>query len=332
MALTVNSAFDRFLSDTVNLDRAMTDKARSSRDWLVDQMGGLPDNVEDFPALYTDKHIHYGSFARRTKIRELDDLDMIVCLSALGCTYFDSATEVTINCPEGIALRGLCNEGTNELNSRKVINKFVNHLNEIPQYSKADIGRNGSAAVLNLTSYTWSFDIVPGFFTVPNTAGKTFYVIPNGQGHWMLTDPRLDQNRVSSINQDHNGIVLAIIRLLKYWNRRATMPSARSYLLECLVLNYFAKKMSPGSKYVDVEFGPLLEHVYRAILSPVLDPKGIQDDINQSSTEERYKISERALLDSQKARKARRAEVDEDHEKSIGIWGEIFGDAFPGYG
>lgn len=332
MAKTVNSAFDTFLSDAVRLDPDVSKQARSSRDWLVDQLEALPGKIDEFPSLYSEKHIHYGSFARKTKIRELDDLDMISCIAGHGCTYSEWGKKVTIHVPETHTLRGLCHDGTTELNSRLVINRYVKHLNEIPQYEKADIGRNESAAVLNLKSYTWSFDIVPGFFTAPTSTGETKYVIPDGHGHWMMTDPRRDQARVSDVNQKNKGVVLDVVRLLKYWNARATMPSASSYLLECIAVNFFASKSSTSSSYVDVEFGPLLEYLYGSILSTVLDPKGIQGDINGESTEDRRKISERALSDSKKATQARRAESDGDHETSIKIWREIFGDSFPKFG
>jgi len=196
MATTVVAAFDEFLAEHVNLEPGVTTLARASRDWLLGQIQILPSKHNDFPILYSDVDIHYGSFARRTKIRELDDLDIIIGISALGTTYLNYGNTIQLTVPYGIALRGLCHDGTNLLNSRRVINKFVNHLSEVPQYAKSEIKRNGSAAVLNLTSYTWNFDIVPGFFTAPEFDGRTYYIIPDGNGHWMKTDPRIDQKRI----------------------------------------------------------------------------------------------------------------------------------------
>ena len=69
MAKTVNSAFDEFMKNSVNLDSDRTVKAKSSRDWLVGQILSFPDNDSDFPAIYTEKNIFYGSFARKTKCR-----------------------------------------------------------------------------------------------------------------------------------------------------------------------------------------------------------------------------------------------------------------------
>ena len=78
MATTVNAAFSQFLRESVNIDSTVSKTARASRDWLVNQINAIPARDRLFPALNENIHIHYGSFARRTKIRELDDLDMII--------------------------------------------------------------------------------------------------------------------------------------------------------------------------------------------------------------------------------------------------------------
>ena len=66
MAKTVNSAFDEFMKNSVNLDSDRTVKAKSSRDWLVGQILSFPDNDSDFPAIYTEKNIFYGLRSCRT--------------------------------------------------------------------------------------------------------------------------------------------------------------------------------------------------------------------------------------------------------------------------
>lgn len=70
----MNSAFDNFLKDYVNLDEMEYLNARTSRNWLLDQIKKFPKNYEDFPKLYSSKIITFGSFARKTKIKPLDDL------------------------------------------------------------------------------------------------------------------------------------------------------------------------------------------------------------------------------------------------------------------
>lgn len=67
MAYTVNSSFEDFMRDSVNLDPERTTSARASRDWLVSKIEDLANN-ERIPPLYNGtNHIFFGSFARKTK-------------------------------------------------------------------------------------------------------------------------------------------------------------------------------------------------------------------------------------------------------------------------
>lgn len=332
MVKTVISAFEEFLRDYVNLDQEITNKARKSRNWLVDQIKEFPSNDDTFPRSYSEKNIFFGSFARRTKIKELNDIDIMSGLHAEGGSYFEYTDHIEIKVLDSaLRLKKLCNDGTNILNSRKVIEKFKSSLNQVSQYENAEINRNQEAATLKLTSYTWNFDIVPCFFTTEDLEGNTYYLIPDGDGNWKKTDPRIDRQRVTDVNQKHNGNVLNAIRIMKYWNRRATMPTMSSYLIENMILDYYEKKSSCSS-YVDLEVIDLLKYIKDNISNPVNDPKCIQGDLNNLSHDDQYKISNKATSDYEKAVIAHELEEEKEQELSIIKWGEIFGYNFPNYG
>lgn len=334
MATSVTSAFNEFQKDCVNLATADTQRAISSRDWLVDQIHVFPSRDTDFPALYTEKDIFFGSFARKTKKRPLDDIDIMICFHAQGSNYSESSNSIEINVSDSAAsLKKLCHDNTNILNSRKVINKFVSLLSKVPQYEKAEIKRNQEAATVKLASYEWNFDIVPCFHTVEDYLGRTYYLIPDGNGDWKKTDPRKDRDRVRSTNTCHNGNVLNAIRILKYWNKRPIMPSMNSYLIENMILDFYDSVFtSTASKYVDLEIPKLFLHIRNNVYGVVNDPKGIQGNINNLSEEEKSKIWNRANSDYYKATEARRLESEGNHRDSINKWIEIFGENFPDYG
>jgi hypothetical protein len=331
LATTVNSAFGDFMKLIVNLDSDVTSKARSSRDWLIGQIDKFDSKV-GFPTLYNDVDIHFGSFARRTKIRELDDIDLIIGLNAQGCTYLqDFWGKVELTVPDTADdLISLCHDFTRKLNSRKVINKFVAELKTITHYKNADINRSQEAATLELDSYPWTFDIVPSFFTQPESDGRTFYLIPDGNGHWKKTDPRIDRDNISRINQKHNGKILNVIRLIKYWNKRSTMPTIGSYLLECILLAYFDSQLEILD-FIDFQARNVFSHVYSAIYNEIHDPKNIQRDLNNLSIDDKQKISNRSLSDYNKANVAWDFEKSGDHKSAINKWREIFGTNFPEY-
>lgn len=334
MATSVNAAFNEFLQDTVNLDPSVTKTARGSRDWLYQQIHDFPTHHDPFPRLYSEKDIAFGSFARRTKIRELDDVDLIAAIAADGAYYTEYASRVEITVPDNLStpLLNYLHDGTRLLNSRRIINAFVAAAKTVPQYAHADIKRTGEAATLSLTSYPWTFDIVPAFFTVPDPSGRTYYVIPDGDGHWKKTDPRRDRDTVSALNQRHGGNMLNAIRVMKYWNGRRTAPAVPSYLFETMLVHYYATYASSASEFVDLEIPRLLAHVSSAIWGAVMDLKGIQGDINTMTVSEREQISARAAADAQMALEARELEDDGDHRGSINRWRAVFGDAFPTYG
>lgn len=330
MATNVNAAFDYFMSNYVNLDHSEVSTARSSRNWLVEQLNGFPDKFDDFPYLYTLRHMGFGSFARSTKKRDLDDIDHLICMNADGVTYSEVGDTVFIDVPDDAKIfKGMLQTDGSCLSSIKVVNRFVKHLQEIPQYSCAEIKRNQEAATLKLTSYPWNFDIVPCFFTKEDAFGNTFYLIPDGKGNWKKTDPRKDKERTTRVNQERDGNVLKVIRAVKYWSKVKHMPNIGSYLLENMILDYYEANIA--TRWVDIEVKDVLYYISNAIYYPVQDPKGIQGNINDLSYEERSTISSKALRDAEKAKEAR------DNEQSnvayaISKWREVFGPNFPTYG
>lgn len=325
MATTVNDAFAQFNRRTVNLDPDRTKVARSSRDWLIGQLDDLPNKVSDFPKPYAGKHIKFGSFARNTKIRPLDDIDIFFTFSASGTTYIKNGNNFSLTAVSDYKpLWELSDNGT--LNSIKVINKMVSSLNKIEQYKAADKHRRGEAATLQLVSYEWNFDIVPAFYT-----DTGHYVIPDGKGGWQGTDPRIDQCNIDRIDAKHGGKVRQMIRTLKYWNERAMMTTVPTYLFENIILSYLNSE-EKVSDYIDILIINFWYHLRTSIYNSVPDPKGFQGDLNTLTQSERKSISDKADDAYSKGYDAYKIETEEkDQRKAINKWREIFGDSFPKY-
>jgi hypothetical protein len=332
MVTTVIAAFTAFQSTKVNLDSADTREARQDRDNLRARIQNFQTTVEDFPVLYTQADVNFGSFSRRTKKRPLDDVDMFFCIAAEGAVYDESNPDSIILSTDNSQskLRLFTNSDGRTLNSTRILNKFKASVANIYHYRRAELNRRGEAVVLDLVNKDWSFDIVPCFKTT-EYFGKTFYIIPNGSGGWKKADPRIDKERVTRINTQNSGNVLNAIRIIKYWNKRPTMPSMGSYLLECMVLDYYEGRTS-CSEFVDIELPSLFRHIASAVYGRVSDPKGYQGDLNVLSWDERVNISARAMADFNRSVDARTYENDKNMERSISKWREIFGAEFPEYG
>ena len=234
---------------------------------------------------------------------------------------------IYINGCEADFNNGLLTSGTVYLNSTKVINRFISKLSGLKDYKKAEMHKNHEAATLQLKSYTWNFDIVPCFYTDAN-----YYLIPDGAGNWKKTDPRIDNERTTNINQKHNGKLLELIRLIKYWNNRRVTLKIGSYLLECMILNRYENNQTPDNWWIDLQFGDTMKYLSSAILMDVNDPKGIQGNLNDFSWENRCKISTALSRAYNKAAEAANLELEKKDQKgAITKWREVLGSSFPEY-
>jgi hypothetical protein len=342
MAKNVNEAFSEFMKEIVNLDQSRVATARSSRDWLLGRIDAFPRNDITFPLLCSENNLNYGSFERKTKTRPLDDIDMMVCITADSCTYLEtSITDIKIYFPDNYigrlsSLRHTTSGKENTLSSTRVVNKFVKNLGGIEQYSKAEIKRTGEAATLKLTSYDWNFDILPCFITQEALDGRTYYLIPNGSGDWKKTDPRKDRARLSSINQSCNGRVLNVIRALKFWNQRPYKTRVSSYLLETMISDYYQNEIHFNrednvSSWIDLELIKVFGYLRDRIYSVVSDPKNIAYDINDTSSDTKYSMYLRLNDALGKANMARQYEGEGKQKEAIKKWQEVFGDNFPNH-
>lgn len=65
MVRTINAAFREFIMETINLDSAQSDKARRSRNYLLQNIAMLG-KVDDSLNLCTKFNLYYGLFARKS--------------------------------------------------------------------------------------------------------------------------------------------------------------------------------------------------------------------------------------------------------------------------
>lgn len=240
MPKTVNSAFRNFLDDEVNLDPDQSKIARNSRDYLITNIAEFG-KATDFFDLYSGFNLYYGSFARKTKKRPLDDIDLMVGFSGRGYSYQQEGDHYLISVNDRGKEYG-CIDDDGYLNSRKVIELLKGRLYQISNYQKAEMHRNMQAITLQLSSYPWNFDIVPCFHT-----DADFYLIPDGYGKWERTDPRIDNKRTTKLDQKFDGHLLELIRLVKYLNSRKLTITIPSYLLEVIILDNYDEQQFNGS-------------------------------------------------------------------------------------
>ena len=326
MAKTVQSAFNTFNDNIVNLSSDDVARARNSRDFLLTNLHSFDKKITNFPLTYSEKSIKFGSFARKTKIIEVDDIDLMLCFNGSNACYSEYYNGKFKIHTENADSRLKLLSDNNFLNSRKVIEKIKSSLSSLYCYEKAEIHRQQEAVTLKLSSYTWNFDIVPCFFTTDN-----FYLIPDGNGNWKKADPRLDQARVSDENQRQNGSLLQLIRTLKYWKSKTRIVNLiGSYFFENLVIQ-FSRNYGLSSE-IDLDIRNFFLFLYQNIENDFDDPKGFQGNINNLNYLQRLNVKNIANNMYQICCDAYTYKKNINHEKSIKEWQKVFGSEFPNYG
>lgn len=331
MPRTLAAAFSRYQSEIVDLPPEDSDGARTSRDYLIEQIISVANGVDDFPALYDGGwHLPFGSFARKTKTQPLDDVDIMPILHGCsGTQIWRTGYTYSVRIyNDQLPLWGYADGGF--VNSTKVLNKFRSELTEIPNYSSTEINKRGEAVVVNLLSYDWSFDVVPAFAVSDGAEGISHFLIPDGSGQWKKTDPRRDQDRITAENKRHNGNLIPLIRVMKFWNENSRhTQKIGSYHLETMIIDGLAA------------YQPLTEvrtAVYTAfkilqsrIMQQCPDPKGWEPPLDSDlGLLEKINFATTAGNMAEKISSAALLGLLGSDEEAIKIWQEVFPD-FPGY-
>lgn len=331
MPYTVYMSFEQFREKQVDLAANETGQARTSRDYLQEQIRIIAASDPQFPRLL-GHYQSFGSFARKTKIRPLDDIDMLVLLSEAGTSLYPaSGYSYNLLVHDPLSPLWQLTDANGYLNSTKLLNKFKSSLGNVPNYRKADIKRTGEAVVLDLSSYSWAFDIIPAFRVMNVFQDVDSFLIPDGYGHWKKTDPRRDKIAVSDTNRNHSGWFIPLVRLIKYWNVKSyAVPRLNSYYLETMLIS--AYRCLPPITSLRRALPDAFKGLAQQITRSCPDPHGFGPALDSNMTQDvREKIREVAESKALNALVALRKEDEQNHKEAITWWGYVFPD-FPAYG
>lgn len=333
MSYTIWGAFDKFRKETVDLEPDITTRARASRDYLFDQIKILARDNLGFPRL-TGDYLSFGSFPRKAKVQPLDDIDALIILKAQNTrevnsprSFFTSWLVVT----DKFSPLSIFTNEYGYVNSTKILNNIKSHLSLVTNYRHAEIKKTMQAVTLNLKSYPWVFDIVPAVPVVGIYGQTIYYLIPDGLGNWIRTDPRIDARSITEVSVKHHGKFLPTIRLLKYWNFRTHKPRLSSYYFETLVINTFryASQINDFPQAVKYFFDNC--PYYLSTSCP--DPKGLEPNLDVGVDSNTKQKVLQAMSDAATwAGYALMYEAQLKNSDAIYWWQRVFGSQFPTYG
>jgi len=339
---TVKGAFKKFQSYIVDLEQTTTEIGRASQEYLFKQVKKLSKNHSNFPRL-KGNYIPFGSFARKTKIRPLNDIDLLLLLNGRGISVELSYRQKASG--YGVNMTAVCRvkitdihspllsfaDNKGYVNSIKILNRIKYHLASVPNYQKAEKNRRMQAVTLNLKSHPWRFDIVPAIPIHDYQDKVTHFLIPDGYGNWIRTNPKIDAKSLTSVNAKHKGELLPVLRLLKYWNKRKHKPSLSSYYFETLVVQTFQYAPEITSYPAALEY--FFHHCSSYIMSSCPDPKRLGEALDANvSWDTKQKILKALKNAASHASHAMMAESKNDQKTAIYWWKKVFGSEFPDYG
>jgi hypothetical protein len=289
--LTITQAFD---SMRQGLELTEAERAEASRQQEVvrgnlrQHLGGL---VRD---------ILSGSYARRTAIRPLDDIDLFIVLdpnlhSDVRPSPMQNGASPCLNKVYGALARAYPNRSALKLQNRSVNIAF----------SGTGIG----------------YDIVPAF---ENRAGV--YMIPDRErGAWIETNPEAHAKALVSANDRAGGKLNPLIKMAKLWKREHGVP-LRSFHLE--VMSYSAFSSAPGTYAEGMR--ALFGHLANAVQYNCANPAGVGPNIDAGMAQaERTAVRTKLVEAEQVAARALQFEGARQTEAAHKLWRGLFGKAYP---
>ncbi len=264
----METKLQEFLDKEINLAQDCISQGSISHTYIRNLLANRRQTDSYFPWL-VDGDFLSGSYARGTKLRPLDDIDVMIVLDGTGLipvglntTHYVRGNTDGKNSPIHNHLGY-----DNLLNSHSVLEVFQKALSL--SHPESTIKKNGQAINVMLESYNLGIDIVPCFHIKPfDNTQQDFYYIPfgNGNASWLKTNPKIDEAISTRLHNKHNKKLKSVIKLLKYWNREKNADRIRSYHLETIAWYVFNShtssviSMVEGIRYFFNNARPYLEN------------------------------------------------------------------------
>jgi len=324
-------AFEDFLTKKINLTPTEISQGAKSQAHIREILDNKSQGDESFPWL-TDGDFLSGSYARDTKIKPLDDIDIMVVLDGTGLVAWDKGVQLNAdvrgNGKLGSPAVNYLNDKSWGISSIKIIEIFKNALQE--SYPDSSIQKDGQAVNVWLDSYGLGLDIVPCFHIIPRDGSYERYFIPFGAGNsmWRATNPKIDEETCTLLNQQHDGKLKPVIKLIKYWNQTKNNGQLRSYHIEVMVLRIFSTQLYKISDYGQA-IKCFFDNATNSLMRPCRDLTGLgTENVDSYLTPEKKTLILSELLRAQQIINTPTLVGFGRASNELNKWKKIFGDQF----
>lgn len=293
--LSVPEAFDKFLQNLEIRPSEQKDASRRQKE-IREVM------CESFAV---ERDILTGSYARATKIRPLEDVDIFCILSSEEeKKYLPKAPAVLLGDVQKALQRRFPKE---DVTCRR-------------RSVKIDFARGGPAD----DERVLSFDVVPAFqrgrgYVIPDT------VSPN---QWTNTDPEIHKEKSTAANEAFQKQWIPMVKMVKKWNAHHERPVKPSFLIEVMAHKILAPPFSGGHAR---EFKSFLATMHDRLGETWADPAGLgppvsdqMDFLSVETARARIRTAQRSVD------QAIFLEQSGKNEQALRVWREtVFGPFFP---
>ncbi|MBT2508526.1 nucleotidyltransferase [Streptomyces sp. ISL-98] len=287
---STKSAFETF-DEALNLDRRERESAQDRHRTISEHL---------ITSRLASSTFLQGSFARKTMLKPLKDVDMIILM------HPDLTAK--LRKPGGPA------------HAMNLLRQEVAQLFPGAQFDVEDSPAH--ALQVTFPDLDFTFDLVPAL----DEAGREdVFIADREEDTWEWSNTRTLNRTISTRNQATGGRFVHQVRMLKSLKKNhPVLDEICGLLWEALAYQTITVAMDHSEALATV-----IAHAAQAVTGPIVDPTGV-DDLTANWTPAQRSAYVTALAPAaRQAAEARRLEQDGDHPAAIDIWHDLIGDPFP---
>ena len=189
-------------------------------------------------------------------------------------------------------------------------------------YPEAIIATDGRSVEISFSEFI--FHVAPSFFR----ENKGYIIADAKNQQWIKTDPNMHYYALDDENHRQKGLLLPVVRIIKYWNE-CNDSLFDNYYLELLLKETLSKiKISSYVQAVKYFFSKAINLLVFTIDDPADNGKqmeGLKDIHNMLEAMESFRVCHAHIVEAEKFEKAG------DLVSAYKAFGKIFDGHFPGY-
>lgn len=288
---STKGAFDA-LDEELNLDGRERKSAQKRHQEITDYL------VDAGLAIAT---FLQGSFARKTMLKPLKDVDMIIRMHP--------RLEKILRQPGGPA------------HAMRLIREIL--FEEYPD-AQFDVDDTPAHALqVTFPDLDFTFDLVPALDA--ENGSEIVYIADRENDTWEWSNTRTLNRIISTRNQATGGRFVHQVRMLKSYKKdHPVLDDTCGLLWEAFAYEAVTSPIEHSQA-----LAVTLAHAAQAVTGPVFDPTGVDDLTADWTAVQRTAYATTLAVAARRAAEARRLEEDGQHAAAIEIWHDLIGDPFP---